>query len=175
MKGPADHRLALRGKGAAAIIARMAVGPQYSFRPQIQSLHRGGSGDPGHDLLQLGQALKRAHDWLDSLAAGLASLEASVAAIEPAPDVPAAPFAVKRFVLTENLAPGFPSDPAGTALLYILRQDGIGGWTVTWPTGFTGTLQPEIAADSVSSLLFFKESETLVHACGSFIGGIVTS
>lgn len=153
----------------------MAVRPQYSFRPQIQNLHRGGSGDPERDLIQLGRALKQAHDWLDSLASGLAALEASVAAIEPAPDVPATQFAVKRFVLTENLSPGFPSDRAGTALLYILRQDGTGGWTVTWPAGFTGTRQPEIAADSVSSLLFFKESETLVHACGAFIGGIVTS
>ncbi len=126
-------------------------------------------------MIQLGRALKQAHDWLDSLASGLAALEASVAAIEPAPDVPATQFAVKRFVLTENLVLGFPSELAGTALLYIFKQDATGGWTVTWPAGFTDTLQPEIGADLVSSLLFFKESETLVHPCGTFIGGIATS
>ena len=153
----------------------MAVRPQYSFRPQIQTLHRGGSGDSGRDMIQLARALKQAHDWLDSLASGLAALEASVAAIAPAPDVPFAPFAVKRFVLTETLVIGFPSDPAGTALLYIFKQDATGGWTVIWPTGFTDTLQPEVGADLVSSLLFYKESETLVHPCGTFIGGIATS
>lgn len=153
----------------------MAGRVQYSFRPEIQSLHRGGSGNQQRDAVQLGQALKRAHDWLDILSSKVGSLESSFAAIAPPPNAPVVPFTVKRFVLTANLVIGFPSDLAGTVLLYIFKQDGTGGWTVTWPAEFTDTLQPETGADLVSSVWFFKESETLVHPCGAFIGGIATS
>ena len=124
-----------------------------------------GTGKP-HEVAT-GRAFGRIQGWASGVLLEIQSLRAAIAAITVS-----TPISVKFSLLTANLVIDFPSDPNGTILVYVLRQDSTGGWTVTWPSVFTDTVQPEVTANLASALFFFKESESLIYPCTPFVGGV---
>ena len=124
-----------------------------------------GTGKPSE--VAAGRAFGRIQGWASSVLLEIQSLRTAIAAITVS-----SPVSIKFNLLTANLTVDFPSDPNGTILVYLLRQDGIGGWTVIWPGVFTDTVQPEITPNLASAIFFYKESESLIYPCTPFIGGV---
>ena len=124
-------------------------------------------GSPKPLEVATGRAFGRVQDWSSGVLLEIQSLRAAIAAITVS-----SPISIKFNLLTANLTIDFPSDPNGTILVYVLRQDGTGGWTVIWPGVFTDTVQPEVTANLASAIFFYKESESLIYPCTPFLGGV---
>lgn len=98
----------------------------------------------------------------------------AVAVDLPEGGVVTVPINSKFSFLEADLAILLPDFETGTVLLYIFRQDSIGGHTVTWPDNFFDTLQPDPSPNTASSFWFFKESDLRIYPCVPSQIGVLT-
>ena len=84
------------------------------------------------------------------------------------------PINSKFSFLEANLTITLQDFETGTVLLYIFRQDSVGGHTVTWPSNFFDTLQPDTSPNTASSFWFFKESDLRIYPCVPSLIGVLT-
>lgn len=149
------------------------------FGPRDSDLHMGGwriikLNDPLNGLDAANKRWVERHFQRRSPADLQVVAVGAVAVDLPEGGVVTVPINSKFFFLEADLPITLPDFETGTVLLYIFRQDSIGGHTVTWPPNFFDTLQPDPSPNTASSFWFFKESDLRIYPCVPSQIGVLT-
>lgn len=80
-------------------------------------------------------------------------------------DTPGVPpgIVTKQVTLTANQNINVDADADGSILVYIIRQDAVGGWVVTWNAAFGTPGQPGATALTYSVFMFHRESVAVIR------------
>lgn len=149
--------------------------PNLSVKPLTDRLTaKGDIKGLGPLFVNSGRAFDRLETWANAIRQLVDELRADVDSIT-FPTVPTRLLVTHFQLLTSNFAVDLPSDPPDTVHLYMFRQDGTGGWTVTFPNEFQGAIGVSPAADSITARWFFKESEDLYYPCAPGLDNLVVT
>jgi hypothetical protein len=105
-------------------------------------------------------ALDRTQTNIERLSSKIDQLEQSLLAVSPFALGPRV--VVKRFFLTTDIDIPPPSEPPGTVLIYVIKQDSVGSHAATFPSPPFYSMFDDAAtagADAVAGFAFTKESE----------------
>ena len=149
------------------------------FGPRDSDLHMGGwriikVNDPLNGLDAANKRWVERHFQRKSAAVLQVAAVGAVAVDLPQGGSVVVPINSKFFFLEADLTITLQDFETGTVLLYIFRQDSVGGHTVTWPDNFFDTLQPDPSPNTASSFWFFKESDLRIYPCVPSLIGVLT-
>ena len=75
-----------------------------------------------------------------------------------------------QMLLTGNITSSTISGVTpGQLVAFYFVQDSVGGRTVSWPSSMVGTVQPDLAANAVSVMLFRADLSSILRACSPLI------